>query len=364
MSAFSLPDLAVEQVKSMSETLHEEFFRNPAITAFHDVQEGIVAGKQMLIFKNHTGLTGYNRTGCSTTADANFAIDEVVKNWAPKYIGDRFAECYDTFLPKFFTYGFKGGVNKPDLTGTELAAFLEENIADEMQNVFLRHLWFGDTAIAATTGNNLISGQLKYFNAINGYWKQLFAIVAGDATRLTAGTVLEDRNAEASFALQKFDSTDTTNQAVTAALDQMFYDADERLTEMDPSQLVYIVTKSVFDQYVRERKSVSAIDQSYMRVENGMRVATINGIDVIPFNFQDRIIKSYLNDGTAAVLPHRAILTTRTNLVIGCETVGELEGGAMGFKPWFSDDDEKYYVRYGATLDAKVALNNMIQVCY
>ena len=58
------------------------------------------------------------------------------------------------------------------------------------------HLWFGDTAIAAGTGNNLYERPIGNFNAIKGYWEQLFAIVAGDANRLTAGTVLEDRNAE------------------------------------------------------------------------------------------------------------------------------------------------------------------------
>lgn len=361
MAIFSPSDLTVENVKSMSETLHEGFFRNPELTAFHDIQEGIVAGKEMLIFQNHTGLTGYNRTGCSTTADANFAIEDVRKVWTPKYVGDRFAECYDTYIAKFFVYGMKAGVNKADLTATEFAAFTEENISDEMKNAFLRHLWFGDTAIAAGTNNGLSSGQLKYFNAINGYWKQLFAIVAGDATKLTAGTELETKNAEASTSAQKFDSTTTSGQLVTAALDQMFYDADERLTDKDPSELVYIVTKSVFDQYVRERKAVSAIDASYMRVENGMRVATINGIDVIPFTFQDRMIKAYFEDTGVWILPHRAILTTRKNLVIGCETIGELDSS---FKAWHSDDDEKYYVRYGAFIDAKVGLNNMVQVCY
>lgn len=360
MAIFSPSDLTVENVKSMSETLHEGFFRNPELTAFHDIQEGIVAGKEMLIFQNHTGLTGYNRTGCSTTADANFAIEDVRKVWTPKYIGDRFAECYDTYIAKFFVYGMKAGVNKADLTATEFAAFTEENISDEMKNAFLRHLWFGDTAIAAGTNNGLSSGQLKYFSAINGFWKQLFAIVAGDANRLTAGTELETKNAETSTADQKFDATTTSGQKVTAALDQMYYDADERLIDKDPSELIYIVTKSVFDQYVKERKAVSAIDASYMRVENGIRQITINGIDVISFNFLDRMIKAYFEDTGVWILPHRAILTTRKNLVIGCETVGSL--GELD--PWYSKDDEKYYVKYGAFIDAKVALNNMVQVCY
>ena len=360
MAIFSPSDLTVENVKSMSETLHEGFFRNPELTAFHDIQEGIVAGKEMLIFQNHTGLTGYNRTGCSTTADANFAIEDVRKVWSPKLVGDRFTECFDTYIAKFFVYGMKAGVNKDDLTGTEFAAFTEENVADEMKNAFLRHLWFGDTAIAAGANNGLSLGQLKYFNAINGFWKQLFAIVAGDATKLTAGTELETKNAEASTAAQKFDATTTSGQLVTAALDQMFYDADERLTDKDPSELVYVVTKSVFDQYVKERKSVSAIDASYMRVENGMRVATINGIDVIPFTFQDRMIKAYFEDTGAWVLPHRAILTTRKNLVIGCETMGTLNE----LRAWHSLDTRKYNVEYDAFIDAKVGLNNMVQVCY
>ena len=360
MAIFSPTDLTVESVKSMSETLHEGFFRNPELTAFHDIMEGIVAGKEMLIFQNHTGLTGYNRTSCATTADANFAIEDVRKVWTPKYVGDRFAECYDTYVSKFFVYGMKAGVQKSDLTGTEFAAFTEENVQDEMKNAFLRHLWFGDTAIAAGTNNGLSSGQLKYFNAIDGFWKQLVAIVTANSARLTAGTELETKNAETTTTLQKFDASTTSGQLVTAALDQMYYDADERLIDKDPSELVYIVTKSVFDQYVKERKAVSAIDASYMRVENGIRQITINGIDVISFNFLDRIIKAYFEDTGVWILPHRAILTTKKNLVIGTETTAELDT----FKPWHSEDDEKYYVKYGSFIDAKVALNNMVQVCY
>lgn len=359
MAIVTAPSLTVENTVAMAETLHEGFYKNPAITAFHDIVEGIVAGKQLLIFKNHTGLSGYNTTGCDTTVNSTFAVTNVNKTWTPKFIGDRFAECYDTFMDKFFVYGLKAGVNKPDLTGTELAAFIEFNLDDEVMNVFLRHLWFGDTAIAAGTGNNLISAQLKYFNAINGFWKQLFTIANATPARLSA-TELATKNAEAAFADQKFNSTDTTGQIVTAALDQMYYDADERLTDMNPSDLVYICTKSVADQYARERKSVGAISEAYQRVENGVRTLYNNGIEVMPFSFQDRIINTYLQDGTAWVLPHRAILTTRKTLLIGTESIGQL--GTLD--PFYSKDLKKYIVDYGDEIDAKVGLNNMVQLAY
>lgn len=362
MSAYSLPDLAVEQVKGIGETLFEGYFRNPAITAFHDVQEGIVADKQLLIFKRHTGLTGYKRTGCSTTADANFAIDEVNKTWTPKYISDRFAECYDDFLAKFFAYGLKAGIQKKDLTGTELAAFIEEQLKDELYDVFMRIAWFGDTAIDTLANgavNNLVTAQLKYFNPINGFWKQIVDIVTADSARKSTSTITT-RNAGNSYANQKFTTTDTTNQVATNTLDALYYDADERLSGMDPSQLVYICTKTVFDQYTKERKAFGSIAESYTRTEDGIRQVTCNGIDVVSFNFLDRIINNYLNNGTVKLLPHRAILTTKTNLVLGVESIGNL--GQI--EAWHSKDLEKYFATYGANIDAKVALNNMIQVAY
>lgn len=364
MSQFSLPTLTEDQIKSMSETFFKGFYANPAITDFHDVVENIKAKKQIIVFGQGTGLTGYNRTACAMTADTNFAIPSQEKHWNPSYISDLEQMCYDDFMANFERYGLKVGVAKGDLTGTDLAAFLELQYSKAQYEAFLRHSWFGNTAIAANTGNTLGAGSLKYFNQVDGFWYQLFAIVTGDSSRLSASTILATRNAGTTVAAQKFTTADKTSALVTAALDQVWYDADMRLRGMALNELVYITTQSVSDQYEKERKATGSIPEAYQRVESGVRMLQCNGIDIIPFQFQDRIIQTYFrvtaSGNTADVLPHRAILTTRKNLLLGVETVGSL--GEMD--AWYSKDTKKYNLEYGASIDAKVALDSHVQVCY
>jgi hypothetical protein len=257
----------------------------------------------------------------------------------------------------------KEGTDKPDLAGTEIGMFIAMQLSDMIQETLQRHAWFGDTAIAAGTNNNLVAGELKFFSAIDGLWKQAFAIVAADGNRRTSDTTLTTRNTGATFAAQAFTSADVTNQVITKALDNLWFGADLRLRSMPRNELVILSTQSIADQYERERKSVGSIDASYQRVEDGMLKLYTNGIEIVPMSIWDRTLRSYIGTTSANVattLPHRAILTHRENLMIGTESVGALDG----LQVWYSQDDAKMYADYLVKMDAKVGLDNMIQALY
>ena len=362
----NLPALTDVIVQSMSETLFEGYFKDEKIQEAYSIQTGIKAGKQVIVFKRHTGLAGFNRTGCSTTANDTWEIDAQEKSWAPKYVGDRFEMCYDDFLDTFFAWRNKNGVDKPDISGTELAAFIVEQLQDTISEVYMRLADFGDKGLAAGTGNNITAGQVKYFTPIDGFFAQLDDIVAADASRKSTTAGLTSRNGQVTYALQKFTTgagSDTTNAVVTTALDAVWYDADMRLRGMDKNSLVYKVTQSVYDQYERERKAVGSIPEAYRRVEDGVLQLFCNGIEVKPMSHWDRIIAEFFGDDatpTSAVRPHRIWLTTRTNNIVGCEELADLSN----FKAWFSDDDEKFYLRFGANIDVKIGADNLNQVAY
>jgi hypothetical protein len=118
----------------------------------------------------------------------------------------------------------------------------------------------------------------------------------------------------------------------------------------------------VYDQLEKERKAVSGIDMPYNRQEQGIAgLLSWNGIQILPIQLWDRMIATYFgNDATPtySYLPHRAFLSTKSNLVLGVETTGSLSE----LDAWYSRDDEKMYSKFGAMIDAKVALNNMVQV--
>jgi hypothetical protein len=359
----NLPAVTPDVVKEMSKTLFEGFYQRPDINTYLNIVSGIKSDAQLIAFKRYAGLSGKIRSACDTTANESVTIETIEKTWSPKLIGDRFAECFQDFDASFTAWMLKEGNEKPDTSGTEIGMFLTEQLQDMLHEVILRLSFFGNTAIVSGTSNNITAGEVAYFSALNGFFTQLFAIVAADADRLTVNTTLQTRNAAATWALQRFTNADTTNQIVTAALDHGWYGADMRLRAMNRNELVWLTTQSISDQYEQERKSVGSIDAAYFRTEDGIMKMYSNGIEVVPMSFWDRTIRTYFGDDATpvtAVLPHRAILVPRKNLMIGTESSGEIGG----LDVWYSKDDAKVYADYNVKLDAKIGLDTLIQAVY
>jgi len=358
MAVITASDLTFngEEIRSISEALFIGGFAKPQISEFHSIAEGIVAKKQIAILGRLNGMLGLGSNACGET-DATNTVTMAEKFWDPATISDRIPFCWTDLKETFFIYGLKKGIAKGDLTSTDLLIYLEELVTDKIVEAVYRLAYFGDKD--ATDVNNsgvLTAGTvLGYFTKINGFFKQIFAIVATDSERKT--TDLTAKNATASYALQKFNATDKTNLLVSNTLGNMYYNADMRLRE--ETDLVYIVTQSVADQYAKELKS---LNQAFTteRLENGITLLKSDGIDVIGFPFLDRIIKSSFDNGTKYFLPHRAILTTKTNLQLGAEESGSLTETDV----WYDKTLNKTYLKFSLTLDAKVLIDHLVQVAY
>lgn len=347
-----------EEIRELSEALFISGFSKPAIAEFHSVAEGIVAKKQIAILGRLNGLLGKGTNACGE-ADATNDVTNTEKFWDPATISDRIPFCWNDLKQTFFVWGLKRGIEKGDLTSTDLLIYLEELVQDAIVEAVYRFAYFGDKDAAdvnASPAGTLKAGtDVAYFNKINGFYKQLFAIAVADTARLT--TDLASRNGQATYALQKFTSTDTTNKVATNALQNMYYDADMRLRER--TDLVYVVTQSVADQYARELK---AANQAFTteRLENGITVLQSDGIEVVGFPFLDRMIKTYFDNGTKYYLPHRAILTTKENMQLGAEESGSF----TDLDVWFDKTLNKTYMKFTLTMDAKVLLDYLVQVAY
>lgn len=356
-----------EEVKTISECIMEDVFAKPAITEFLTPYTGIKAKKQIAFLGRLNGLVGQaHSTSQCAPVENDATITNTEKFWLPVYIDDRFSECWDDLLDTFFIYGTKNGVDKADLTSTDFADFFISRYQDEIAEMFFRFVWFGDTDAAATTDSP--AGQFaaatfvaKRWNAIDGLWKQLFAIVTATPSRKTAG--LATKNAQTSFANQAFNSTDTTNRVVTTMLQNLVFNADFRLREK--ANKIIIVTQSVADQYVRELEAANAsgIPVAFEFITDGISKLTRMGITVYAFSFWDRMIQGYMRqDATELVyyLPHRAILTTKEQLAFGTEEVSNLSNVDI----FYDKTDKKNYFDFGANLDAKVLQDYMVQVAY
>jgi len=344
------------EVQQLSESIITDFYANPSLTEFHTLVKGIKAKKQIAIL-GLLGLSGKTQEDCDWTPNLN-SIGASQKFWDPAYIGDRWEICWTTLKETFFIWGLNNGVTKPDLTSTDFANFLNERVSQSMEDAVLRNSWFSDTA--AANFNSSPAGVIKngtdldYFNSIDGFWKQIFVIVTA---RPDAKTTIAN-NSAGTYALQKFDATDTTNQVATGYFQAMIDGADERLA--DSSEGIIIATRSLVQQYKRERRQFSNIDEAYKRTETGWEYIEIDGKQVYPFSFMDRTIKAYFDNGTKYYLPHRAVYTTKANLQIGTEEESDLST----LDTFYDKKSKNYYVDYGFNLDAKIIEDYKIQTAY
>lgn len=355
-----------EEVKTVAECIMEEVFSKPALTEFLTPYTGVKAKKQIVFLGKINGLVGQKHTTdqCAPVENTG-TITNTQKFWEPAYIDDRFSECWDDLLDGFFIYATQNGIDKSDLTSTEFADFFVERFNDAIAEMLLRFIWFGDTD-AATIADSpqgyfaVADFVAKRWNAFDGLWVQLFAIVAANSSRKTTG--LAAKNAQATFLLQEFDATDTTNKVVMTTLQNMIFGADYRLR--DKADKLFLVTQSVADQLQRELQAYAAggIEIAFKFITDGISMLQYNGVRVYAFSFWDRMIRGYMRNasGLGYYLPHRALLSTKTQLVFGTEEETDLAKVDI----FYDKTDKKNYFDIGSNLDAKVLEDYMVQLAY
>ena len=325
-------DFDGEQVKELQEAIFEEIYSKPALTEVMTLYPGIKAKKQIVFIGRLSGLAGQASASTCTPVENDGSITNTQKFWNPTYIDDRFSWCWTDLLDTFLIYTTQSGYEKADLLSTDAADMLIERYQDEIFEAMHRFIWFGDTDAAAITaspaGNFAAAGFVATrWNAFDGIWKQLYAIVAADSDRRTSGTgTISVKNAEAAFADQEFNDTDTTNRVVTKTLQDVIFGADYRL--QDKQDKIIIVTKSIADQYIRELEAETSngIDVAFEYLQDGIMVLKRMGVTIIALSFWDRMIRGYMRNaaGTGYFRPHRILMSTKTNLAFGTEEEGNL----------------------------------------
>lgn len=359
MGTFNVNDLTWngKEIMALSEAIFEKSFETPAFQQFHRFFENIKA-KQQIAKLGRLGLVGKLKGDVCDVAESTQTIGAVQKFWNPEIIADKFGNCWKDLKETFFIWGTNNGINRDDLTTTDFANFLEMRISEALVEAFWRIGWMGDTDAAnysdSPAGYITDGVDVDYFNAIDGFWKQLFAIAP---LTTSARRVEITKNAGNSYANQTFNSTDTTNRVATGIFAALKYNADFRL-RAQPNKVI-VSTQRLVDQYAAELRA-GDFDASYIRIEGGYDALMFEGIPIIPVSYMDEMIEEYFNDGTKWYVPHRAVLTTTDNLGVGVET----EGNLTELDAWYSKDDNKYFVRTEVSMDVKVIDDDLVQVAY
>jgi hypothetical protein len=205
----------------------------------------------------------------------------------------------------------------------------------------MRKLWLSDTTAADITGGGDFTNgtDVAYFNTFDGFYKQIFAEIAEGAKN----HVDIAKNDGASYAAQELEA----NEAV-GILRKMYNAADSRLLGLQDKK--FYVTRSIYDGYLNDLEDTQNSGAgNTMITEDGKMTLTYRGIEVINIEVVDRAISEFQNDGTKLNIPHRAVLTTPTNLKVG--TLAESDFGELDA---FYDRYQKVNVIDGVySIDAK-----------
>lgn len=339
------------EIMELSESIFEAVFELPALNEFHEVETGIKA-KQQIAIAGLLGMVGTKASGdCTTAVDAN-GIPYTEKTWDPVEIDVRITQCWKDMIPSFHAWAANNGIEKYDLSGSDWLNFVMERLEFSLMEAVYRHAWFGDTAADNVSGaGNITDGvDLDYFNAIDGFWKQIYAI--GTATPARRITIAE--NSGATYVLQEL----TAGSSVTI-LRGLNNKADVRLRGKPLTDRVYICTQSIIDNYADYLES-QGVAPSFERLESGFEVLKYRNVMLIPFDFWDRTIAESYDTTVVTFRPHRAVHTVATNLRIGLEN----ESAFTDMLVWYEKKEKTNYIDVSFSIDAKIPEDYLIQAAY
>ena len=343
-----------EELKDWSKVINELTFADPELNALHDIQQGIKYNTQ-IVFAGRVGLMGKVVSGCTPNAVSGITLTE--KTWTPVDMDFRLEHCsadvdaQDKLVrqmarmnPDFYNVieGSQSGIGN----------FLVAKVTEGWKENLIRQVWFSDTdADTIANGGVLKNGTDKaYFNAFDGLFKQIFGEIGSGDSNFVAIT----KNAGASYTAQALASGDAI-----ATLKSMYNKADSRL--IDSGAAKFYVTRSLWDGYLNDLESIQNTGVGNTMInENGQVSLTYRGIPVEKVEVWDRVIKAYEDNGTTLNIPHRAVLTTPTNIPVGTlatDDFGKLEA--------FYDMYHKVNVIDGVySVDAKHLENYMTVAAY
>ena len=341
-----------QEIRSLEEAIMEVIFQKPELNAIHKMVPGIVAKKQIALL-GRLGTIGIKDPGCDPASSSN-NIPLSEKFWDPTGVFNRDEQCYTDLEASFFVWGLENGVKKPDLTKTDFAKFLIDRTDDAVLEAIWRIAWFGDKDVAdvgaSPPGNLALAADVKFFDLIDGFWKQLFAITTTDPARRF--TIVE--NALGTETLQLALASNRSFKL----LQDLVGKADKRL-KGHKNKVIYW-TDTLNDNMLEFLESQN-VNSSFERIEKGPGgKLSFRGIPIEVIDSWDRNIAGFFDNGVKLHKPHRAVLTVKDNIQLGIED----EASLTTLDPFYDKKTKKFFVDTLFKMDAKIIEDHLVQVAH
>lgn len=302
---------AKENIRSVNELVWDYLYKHPDFNAVLAVRNDIKVNRQVGFITGY-GEVGVKDTGCNSEAQ-NWSISTSQMTWTPVPIEIFFKECAAELEETLAQYDRDVNNNRYDLTGTPYAIVIAEVLLEAVVEFIWRATFFADTDAENVADGGLINDtyDVKFFNMFDGLFKQMETQI----TAAPAQGVAIAANTAATKAAQLANLTpEMAYNTLSALVDTV------PMEIRDARDLQILVTQSVATAYKNYLSGINGTPQQYDNLVNGMQALYIDGIPVIPIRSWDRIIRKYYDNGTTYYKPHRALITTKSNLNVGFES--------------------------------------------
>lgn len=297
-----------QEVTELNKVIFEKVYNNPAISDIHEIETGILMKTQIVLANRINRVLGKASTSCTPNEETGFTMSQ--KYWEPAREDFRLKHCQADMpaLLKIFKKDAKMNPDFYDKIGSEELGVLVAAISDAMIESLITKIWFADkTAELIADGGVFTAGtDIARFTTFDGQFKQIFTDVPTTASNYVAIT----QNAGASYAEQALPA-----DAALGYFKSMFNKADKRLVKDGTAQL--LVTASLFDNFVDTLESKTIANGFLDRAEDGSVNIRYRGVPIKMMDIWDRVIDQYQDNGTKWNLPHRAVLTNKSNIPVG-----------------------------------------------
>lgn len=320
------------------------------------IHTNIKAKEQIAFVRRFDKVTIKEPAGCGNGKQSK-VIPMYEKFWEPHHTKIWLEMCWKDFLSTLYAWGIKNGIDRADLSDTDVASLLMDIMPPAIRDDLWRMLWFGDVDITdisdSPEGTLARSSDIKYYDLLDGYWKQIFAGVAEGSGFLHIPRYTITYNAQATYAAQ-LALPEGYSKTVWRAL---YYNADSRLRH-NPNAVI-LCTESLMDNW-REYKESKLLESSFKKEDGLLMDGVYWNVPIIQVPIWDRIIRSDFDNGSSYHLPHRAILVDPEHIATGFDS----EDAVNKLESWYNKDTEYFNVKGGYTLDAKIIENFQFSAAY
>jgi hypothetical protein len=352
----ALLTLNIQETPSFGEFINQMIFEQPALASIHKIMQGVTMEQQMVIAGRMSKM-GISDTAC-TRPNSGATIALKPKNTKPQPVGDTLEICQKDLNPLFKAYFNKVKSYKElyDITGSDEETFILALVLDALSKSVPRYAWFGDSAVAIAdvdSAGTIAVGLNKYYSAVDGIWKKIFASVLAGGIQNVELTENSQVTIEAQEALAEGRATEI--------FEAIWKKATPILRARPDKQL--LVTRGIFENY-RQSLEKKGIVYNIDIVQNGLQSLKWNGIPIVNMEtIWDMDLQADFVDNTtnnAYFLPNRVVLTVPENIPI--TTLNENDMSVL--ESFYVQKDRVYDIAFGFTMDALFIDEELIVTAY